>query len=230
MSLTINESGTAIAETVDGVTMPADFSLESVNDFVHSTGVSFEELQALCLGMSSHIDKLQDRLRTAENKNSELLSQKVFDNSDMKLINNIGFSSIIELIAEYEHACQQIDSIKKQKPIGHYAKSEQYWLENGGLVTLKGSAENYNHGAYENVPVYAAPVVAPVQQDSLDLIRKYLDEHKYRLIMFWDMWSLWQDRPGMGNEGFDEMVCKGKTLDELLAIVNAQPHSEVKPS
>jgi hypothetical protein len=38
--------------------MPADYSFATVNDYVHSMGVHFEELQALCLGMADHIDKL----------------------------------------------------------------------------------------------------------------------------------------------------------------------------
>jgi hypothetical protein len=56
MSLTISEEGLVLTETIDGVTMPVDYSFKKVNDFVHSSGSHFEELQALCLGMASFIE------------------------------------------------------------------------------------------------------------------------------------------------------------------------------
>ena len=62
MSLTINESGEALAETQEGVTMPIDCSFEKVNGWIHGTDVHFEEIQALCLGMSSENDKLRKAL------------------------------------------------------------------------------------------------------------------------------------------------------------------------
>ena len=59
-SLTIcATTGTVLTETIEGVTMPADYSFAAVNDFVHGTEVIFEELQWLCLGMADHIDKLR---------------------------------------------------------------------------------------------------------------------------------------------------------------------------
>lgn len=39
--------------------MPADYTFELVNDFVHGVDVNFEELQWLCLGMANEIDKLR---------------------------------------------------------------------------------------------------------------------------------------------------------------------------
>ena len=62
MALTINESGKAISETQDGVTMPVDYSFECVNDFVHSPETQYEELQWLALGMASENDKLRKAL------------------------------------------------------------------------------------------------------------------------------------------------------------------------
>lgn len=59
MSLTIDENGTALTETVDGCTMPADYTFALINDFVHSTGTNYEDLQYLCLGMAAEIDKLR---------------------------------------------------------------------------------------------------------------------------------------------------------------------------
>ena len=59
MSYTITDAGIVITETQDGITMPADYSFASVNDYVHGLHVQFEELQALCLGMSCYIEKLE---------------------------------------------------------------------------------------------------------------------------------------------------------------------------
>lgn len=60
MTLTIdNKTGKAISETIEGVTLPFDFSFKNINDFVHSTETHFEELQALCLGMACEIERLE---------------------------------------------------------------------------------------------------------------------------------------------------------------------------
>ena len=57
-TLTVTEDGKALTETQDGITMPADYSFATVNDYVHGMGVHFEDLQALCLGMATHIENL----------------------------------------------------------------------------------------------------------------------------------------------------------------------------
>ena len=62
MSYTLDENGTALTETRDGVTMPVDCSFEKVNDWIHGTDVQFEELQALCLGMAAENDRLRKAL------------------------------------------------------------------------------------------------------------------------------------------------------------------------
>jgi hypothetical protein len=59
MSITLSENGTVLTETIDGITMPADYGFDSVNDYVHGIDVSFEDLVALCLGLASHIDQLR---------------------------------------------------------------------------------------------------------------------------------------------------------------------------
>jgi len=38
-------------------TIPADLSFQCINDFVHSIGTQFEELQALCLCLASELEK-----------------------------------------------------------------------------------------------------------------------------------------------------------------------------
>lgn len=57
-TLTVTEDGKPLTETQDGITMPADYSFATVNDYVHGMAAHFEDLQALCLGMATHIEKL----------------------------------------------------------------------------------------------------------------------------------------------------------------------------
>ena len=59
MSLTLTETGKVLTETQDGITMPADYSFDTVNGYVHGIDVDFEDLVGLCLGMANHIDKLK---------------------------------------------------------------------------------------------------------------------------------------------------------------------------
>jgi len=59
MSYTLTEDGTALTETQEGITMPADYSFASVNDYVHGVDRYFEELQWLALGMATEIEKLR---------------------------------------------------------------------------------------------------------------------------------------------------------------------------
>lgn len=63
MSYTLDENGTALTETRDGLTMPVDCSFEKVNDWIHGIDVQFEEVQALCLGMASENDRLRKALQ-----------------------------------------------------------------------------------------------------------------------------------------------------------------------
>ena len=58
LTLTVTEDGKPLTETQYGITMPADYSFATVNDYVHGMEVNFEDLQALCLGMATHIEKL----------------------------------------------------------------------------------------------------------------------------------------------------------------------------
>ena len=59
MSYTLTESGNVLTETQEGITMPADYRFATVNDYVHGTERFFEELQWLCLGMATEIEKLR---------------------------------------------------------------------------------------------------------------------------------------------------------------------------
>ncbi len=58
MSHTLTPEGKVLTETQEGVTMPADYSFECVNDYVHSPDRQYEELECLALGMASHIEKI----------------------------------------------------------------------------------------------------------------------------------------------------------------------------
>ena len=57
-TLTVTEDGKPLTETQHGITMPANYTFATVNDYVHGFGTNFEDLQALCLGMATHIEKL----------------------------------------------------------------------------------------------------------------------------------------------------------------------------
>lgn len=59
MRYTLTETGKILTETQEGITMPADYSFATVNDYIHGPDVVYEELEALCLGMAAHIDKLR---------------------------------------------------------------------------------------------------------------------------------------------------------------------------
>lgn len=63
MSYTLDENGTALTETQDGVTMPVDCSFEMVNDWIHGVDVQYEEIEALCLGMAAENDRLRAKLK-----------------------------------------------------------------------------------------------------------------------------------------------------------------------
>jgi hypothetical protein len=69
----MDETGKLLTETRDDVTMPADLSFETVNDFVHGSDVQYEELQWLCLGMSNEIDRLKQPNAYISAKTAELL-------------------------------------------------------------------------------------------------------------------------------------------------------------
>lgn len=43
MSYTLTQDGKALTETQEGVTMPADYSFETVNDFVHCADACYIE-------------------------------------------------------------------------------------------------------------------------------------------------------------------------------------------
>lgn len=68
MSITLDENGKALTETVEGVTMPVDFTFANVNDFVHSVETTYEDLECLALGMASHIEALNAQLESFNNQ------------------------------------------------------------------------------------------------------------------------------------------------------------------
>lgn len=58
-------------------------------------------------------DKAQ--LKAEKEKNSELLTQRIFDSSDMKLINDLGYPDLISLISATKAAQEEIIRIKTPK-------------------------------------------------------------------------------------------------------------------
>ena len=73
---TISENGKVLTETVEGTTQPADYTFSTVNDFVHSIETTYEDLEALCLGMAAQNDRIKQLL----------LDIKAFDVSEYLLL------------------------------------------------------------------------------------------------------------------------------------------------
>lgn len=61
VSTTYDNNGKAMIETCEGIEMPADYSFSTVNDYVHTPGRQYEELEALCLGMACEIERLRGK-------------------------------------------------------------------------------------------------------------------------------------------------------------------------
>lgn len=40
---------------------PVDYSFKSINDFVHCADASYEELQYLCLGLATELERIKTR-------------------------------------------------------------------------------------------------------------------------------------------------------------------------
>lgn len=57
-TLIVDESGNPILEELAGNKMPANYSFECINNFVHCEDPSYEDLQCLALGMASKIRSL----------------------------------------------------------------------------------------------------------------------------------------------------------------------------
>ena len=56
---TFNNEGAAMTIQSDGVEYPAEYTFGCINDFVHSPGTGFEDLQNLCLGLITEIEKMR---------------------------------------------------------------------------------------------------------------------------------------------------------------------------
>lgn len=57
--LTISAEGVPILESVGDVVMPANYSFECINNFVHCESPMYEDLQNLALGMAGRIAMLE---------------------------------------------------------------------------------------------------------------------------------------------------------------------------
>lgn len=79
---TMDGAGRLLTIDSGGVSMPADYTFALVNDYVHSTGRHFEELQYLALGMAGDYEALQARvadLEAAEEAAKEVFGHVVDD-------------------------------------------------------------------------------------------------------------------------------------------------------
>lgn len=63
---TIDQTGAVMTVELEGMSMPADYSFDCVNDYVHSYDRNYEELQWLALGMANEIEKLRKAVAAKE--------------------------------------------------------------------------------------------------------------------------------------------------------------------
>lgn len=56
--------------------------------------------------------------------------------------------------------------------------------------------------------------------DSLQLLQQFLELNRYRLILFGDMWSLWETKSErIGDPSYEDLVCRGETLSQLREVI-----------
>lgn len=91
MTYTIDQSGLVLTETVDGITLPADYGFASVNDYVHSPDVTYENLEALCLGMAAYVDKLRQS-NTTKNHIDALVGDRLTAQKASDIIERYGYT------------------------------------------------------------------------------------------------------------------------------------------
>jgi hypothetical protein len=61
--LTLDDKGKVLVEHYDGFDYPPELTFECINNFIHSQGRQYEELQYLCLGLITELEK-QRKLET----------------------------------------------------------------------------------------------------------------------------------------------------------------------
>lgn len=66
-TLTIDQDGKLLTEEAYGISMPAQYTFECVNNYIHDRGRSFEELESLCLGLVTEFEKLKAQHQQAAN-------------------------------------------------------------------------------------------------------------------------------------------------------------------
>lgn len=59
---TFSDDGSPILVTQDDVDCPASYSFDCINDYVHSPLTGYEDLQSLCLGMATEIERLNKKI------------------------------------------------------------------------------------------------------------------------------------------------------------------------
>ena len=91
MTYTIDQSGLVLTETVDGITLPADYGFSSVNDYVQRPDVTYEHLEALCLGMANYIDKLRQS-NTTKNHIDALVGDRLTAQKASDIIERDGYT------------------------------------------------------------------------------------------------------------------------------------------
>ena len=58
---TLSDDGSQILVSQDDVDYPASYSFDCINDYVHSPLTGYEDLQSLCLGMATEMERLNKK-------------------------------------------------------------------------------------------------------------------------------------------------------------------------
>lgn len=111
LTLILNEQGKPVIETNGSVKAPANYSFECVNNFVHCEDPQYEELQYLALGMSNHIEQLEQKQAEAIKDQSRY--QYVIDWLESNVTTNAAFTHA-RTRSEYDQAIDA--ALKEDKP------------------------------------------------------------------------------------------------------------------
>jgi hypothetical protein len=166
-------------------------------------------------------------LNTLESENKQL--RQKLEAAEARVVD------LEEVIASCQHLAasdmRKINELEAAIREAREQKPECWIWETGhhsGVYDFEEEAIDGSKNGEKIKPLYESPVPAmPIQDDKLEIVRKFLEQKDFRLIMFGDMWSVWKDVTGPERSaGYDSIVTNGKTLQQLIELAQ----SEVKPS
>lgn len=206
--LIMSESGMPILETMSGVTTPADYSFECINNYVHCENPDYEDLKNLALGMSSHIDKLEGHIAAARTQ------------PERAALSDADFPSIInKLMLPADHAhlalCRAILSAQADAP-----KRNKLQLSDEDKAEFHKAAECRDQAV--ELPSGAIMFInygeGPQDYSDLDCPHCGGSGHKGDIAE-----AARDDGPDLTNTDIPEGSAYGSTLDQLYAAFHREP-------